>query len=44
MVEVRDLVIVGAGPAGLCAAATARDLGLDVLILDLTQRHNRCRI
>lgn len=34
MVEVRDLVIVGAGPAGLCAAATARDLGLDVLILD----------
>jgi NADPH-dependent 2,4-dienoyl-CoA reductase/sulfur reductase-like enzyme len=30
----RDLVIIGAGPAGLSAAAAARDLGLDVLILD----------
>lgn len=30
----RDLVIVGAGPAGLSAAAAARDLGLDALILD----------
>ncbi|MDF1791340.1 MAG: FAD/NAD(P)-binding oxidoreductase, partial [Thalassobaculaceae bacterium] len=30
----RDLVIIGAGPAGLSAAATARDLGLDALILD----------
>lgn len=30
----RDLVVIGAGPAGLSAATTARDLGLDVLILD----------
>ena len=29
-----DLVIVGAGPAGLSAAATATALGLDALILD----------
>lgn len=31
---VRDLVIIGAGPAGLAAAAEARDLELDGLILD----------
>lgn len=30
----RDLVIVGAGPAGLSAAISARALGLDTLILD----------
>ncbi|WPZ34204.1 FAD/NAD(P)-binding oxidoreductase [Thalassobaculum sp. OXR-137] len=30
----RDLVIIGAGPAGLSAAATAHALGLDALILD----------
>ncbi|SDG28200.1 NAD(P)/FAD-dependent oxidoreductase [Thalassobaculum litoreum] len=30
----RDLVIIGAGPAGLSAAATAHALGLDTLILD----------
>jgi NADPH-dependent 2,4-dienoyl-CoA reductase/sulfur reductase-like enzyme len=34
MAELRDLVIVGAGPAGLAAAAAARSLGLDTLILD----------
>ncbi len=31
---VRDFVIIGAGPAGLAAAAEARDLELDSLILD----------
>ena len=30
----RDLVIIGAGPAGMAAAATAADLGLSVSILD----------
>lgn len=34
MSAVRDLVIVGAGPAGLAAAAEAREHGLDVLMLD----------
>ena len=29
-----DVIIVGAGPAGLSAAITAADFGLDVLILD----------
>ena len=29
-----QLVVIGAGPAGLCAAATAAGLGLDVLLLD----------
>ncbi len=29
-----DIIIVGAGPAGLSAATTASDLGLDVLVLD----------
>jgi menaquinone-9 beta-reductase len=29
-----DLVVVGAGPAGTAAAITARDLGLDVLLVD----------
>jgi thioredoxin reductase len=30
----RDVIVVGAGPAGLAAAATAAALGLDVLMLD----------
>lgn len=29
-----DLIVVGAGPAGMCAAATAADGGLRVLVLD----------
>ena len=29
-----DLAIVGAGPAGLAAAATAAELGLSVLMID----------
>jgi len=29
-----DLIVIGAGPAGLSAAVTARALGLDTLILD----------
>ena len=32
--EHRDLVIIGAGPAGMAAAATAAELGLDTLLLD----------
>jgi len=32
--QVRDLIIVGAGPAGLAAARQAREDGLDVLVLD----------
>jgi thioredoxin reductase len=32
--NLRDIIIVGAGPAGLSAAITAADFGLDVLILD----------
>ncbi|MDX1607482.1 MAG: (2Fe-2S)-binding protein, partial [Candidatus Competibacterales bacterium] len=34
MSPVRDLAIVGAGPAGLAAAATAVGLGLDTVLLD----------
>ena len=30
----RELIIVGAGPAGLSAAITASRYGLDVLVLD----------
>ena len=32
--QVRDLVIVGAGPAGLAAAVYAASEGLDVLVLE----------
>ncbi len=32
--ETRSLVVVGAGPAGLCAAREAAGAGLDVLVLD----------
>ncbi len=32
--ETIDLAVVGAGPAGMAAAATAADLGLDVRLLD----------
>jgi NADPH-dependent 2,4-dienoyl-CoA reductase/sulfur reductase-like enzyme len=30
----RDVIVIGAGPAGLSAATRAADLGLDVLVLD----------
>src|SRR5688572_4291600 len=30
----RDLVIIGAGPAGLAAAREAREQGLDILVLE----------
>ncbi|MFJ9808885.1 FAD-dependent oxidoreductase [Streptomyces sp. NPDC101158] len=33
-----DLAVVGAGPAGLAAAVTAADLGLDVVLLDAGAR------
>lgn len=33
-----DITIIGAGPAGLCAAIAAADLGADVLILDRASR------
>src|SRR5690242_17771119 len=33
-VEAADLVIVGAGPAGMAAACEARSLGLSVVLLD----------
>lgn len=32
--SLRDVIIIGAGPAGLSAAITASDFGLDVLVLD----------
>src|SRR5207302_1079634 len=34
--QVRDLIIVGAGPAGLAAAVYAGSEGLDVLVLETT--------
>ncbi len=34
MDRVRDIIIIGAGPAGLSAAVTASGYGLDVLVLD----------
>jgi NADPH-dependent 2,4-dienoyl-CoA reductase/sulfur reductase-like enzyme len=34
MSEKRNLVVIGAGPAGLAAAVKARSLGLDVVVLD----------
>lgn len=34
MTERFELVVIGAGPAGLCAATQAADLGMDVLVLD----------
>src|SRR5260370_16943789 len=34
--QVRDVVIVGAGPAGLAAAAYGASEGLDVLVLEAT--------
>jgi len=34
MDRVRDVIIIGAGPAGLSAAVTASGYGLDVLVLD----------
>ncbi|MFJ6945986.1 FAD-dependent oxidoreductase, partial [Streptomyces wuyuanensis] len=34
----RDLAVVGAGPAGLAAAVTAAGLGLDVTLLDAGER------
>ncbi len=32
--KLRDVIIVGAGPAGLAAAVTGAELGLDILVLD----------
>ncbi len=32
--EEKDLVIIGGGPAGLCAAVEARKKGIDVLLID----------
>ena len=34
MYESHQLVVIGAGPAGLCAATTAANLGVDVVLLD----------
>ena len=34
MDRIRDIIIIGAGPAGLSAAVTASGYGLDVLVLD----------
>ena len=34
MKDIVDLAIVGAGPAGMAAAITAREQGIDVLVLD----------
>lgn len=38
---IRDLIIVGGGASGLIAAITAKDLGLDVAILESTDRIGR---
>ena len=32
--DVVDVVVVGAGPAGIAAALRSRDLGLDVVVVD----------
>lgn len=34
LADIYDLVVVGAGPAGLCAAARAAELGVNVLLVD----------
>ena len=39
--QVRDLVIVGAGPAGLAAAVYGASEGLDVLVVESTRRADR---
>jgi len=36
--EDRELVVVGAGPAGMCAAQTAANCGMDVLLLEETAK------
>ena len=38
MMTKRDLVVIGAGPAGMAAAAKAAELGLSVTVLDEQQR------
>ena len=37
MPKTYQLVVIGAGPGGLCAAITAASLGLDVVVLDEQQ-------
>ena len=34
----RDIVVIGAGPAGLCAAKRAAELGADVLLLEAEEK------
>ena len=36
-----DLVVIGGGNAGLCAALTARQAGATVLVLECAPRHFR---
>ncbi|MFT3984992.1 MAG: FAD-dependent oxidoreductase, partial [Lachnospiraceae bacterium] len=38
MIEIRDIIIVGAGPAGLAAAIEAGGAGADVLLVDLNRK------
>lgn len=39
--EVYDVIIVGAGNAGLCAALAAREMGTNVLLLEKSPKSNR---
>ena len=41
MLESADVVVVGAGNAGLCAALAARDAGAEVLVLERAPRDAR---
>ena len=38
MIEIRDIIVVGAGPAGLAAAIEAGRAGADVLLVDLNSK------
>src|SRR3546814_11700880 len=39
MAETHDVIVVGAGAAGMMAALRARDLGLDVLVIEKAHKY-----